>query len=170
MKQIVLIFFLLLTNISFAQTVLVKGFVLPPIVFGDGAAFFGIIAVENKFTPNCAVELEYQNFTTLGDNDYFKHRFYISFRHYFTSDKKFVNNIFLSPRYRFSYIKQIPDQSDEDKILYRTHSMGIEVGKQITLNKKWIFEMSPGPYYFLSDDNDANTGDHALSSIYVFSD
>ena len=108
------------------------------------------IAVENLTKKNFSLQLLYQNKIVWGDNGYNHHRVVPSIRYYFSSNKKFINHLYLDAFYRYAFIRQFPDQSDVPFFDYHTSSLGLSGGRQFFLSDRFLIDLSFGHYYIYS--------------------
>jgi hypothetical protein len=136
---LILLFSCLFTGSAKAQEVRLKGMVIP--------LFEHSIAAEYAFRPNWSVQMAYQNQIELGDNIYFHHRLSPSVRYYHTTDRPLLDRIYGEFYHRSSFIRHIPDQSDDRLKKYQSQSIGFSLGKQIFFRSRNMFmEFSFGRY------------------------
>jgi hypothetical protein len=142
MKPVLLILLIscLLTGSVKAQEVRLKGMVIP--------LFEHSLASEFVLHPNWSVQLAYQNQIELGDNIYYHHRLSPSVRYYHTTDRPLLDRIYGEFFNRSSFIRHIPDQSDDRLKKYQSQSIGFSLGKQIFFRSRNMFmEFSLGRYF-----------------------
>jgi hypothetical protein len=118
------------------------------------------IAVENLTHQNVSVQVLYQNRIELGDNEYYHHRVIPSIRYYFSSEKRFINRLYIEAFYRYAYIKHFPDQSDVPYYNYYSNSFGLDGGKQFFLSDRLLIDFGVGYYYIYSGKEWHNFSDN----------
>jgi len=144
--------FLLTLLTATGQDIRIKGMFFPFIEHS--------IAVENLTHQNVSVQVLYQNRIELGDNKYYHHKVIPSIRYYFSSDKRFINQLYIEAFYRYAYIKHFPDQSEEPYYKYYSNSLGLDVGKQLFLSDNFFIEFGAGYYYIYSGKEWYNFSDN----------
>ena len=135
-----LLFLILLTVTG--QDIRIKGLFFPFLEHS--------IAVENLTNKNVSVQVTYQNQIELGDNVYYHHRVVPSIRYYFSSDKSFINRLYIDVFYRYVFIRHYPDQSVVPFYNYYSNSLGLMGGRQFFLSDRFLIDFAVGYYYIYS--------------------
>jgi len=133
---------------SLSQPLTLKGFFVG--FPGDEGIFEISIGTEVKLWRSISLEALYQKRNESSDNDYFRNIYLISVNYYPDFNKRFFHNSYLSSVYRYADFIQHPDQSDFPEYHYYTNSAGLLFGKNLHFGKRFLFDISTGPFMYFS--------------------
>lgn len=168
--QIIVFLFLLmlgLMNSSHCQPLILKGsfFAIP----GEGMIYEIGMGAEVRILPRISFDAWYQKRNETGDNEYFRNTYLLSLRYYPYFKKSFFKHVFVGPVYRYSDFIQHPDQSEISEYHYYTNSAGILAGKNIHLGKRFLLDISTGPFVYFNSNSKSIEHDtqNVLGSIMI---